>query len=81
MKKFQRERWIDDSIDVSDIKLRPQLQEIVDAYIEMIKREDPNTIRLNEDLDMFFKNAYGDGQITFEEWKRLEEKYRVWTTI
>lgn len=43
----------------------------------MIEREDSNTIRLNEDLDMFFKNAYGAGEITFSERKKLEEKYRV----
>lgn len=75
--KFQRERRIDDELDISDIELKPQLQEIVDMYIDMIEREDSNTIRLNEDLDMFFKNAYGAGEITFSERKKLEEKYRV----
>ena len=27
---------------------------------------------------MFFKNAYADGEHTFEEWKRLKDKYRAW---
>ena len=26
----------------------------------------------------FFKNAYADGEYTFEEWKRLKDKYREW---
>ncbi len=75
--KFDRERWIDDTIDVSDIKLKPHLQEIVDQYLEMVDNENNNALCLWQDLDMFFKNAYGDGEITFEEWKRLEDKYRA----
>ncbi len=76
-KIFDRERWVDDNIDVSDIKLRPHLQEIVDQYVEMVNNEDENVLCLWQDLDMFFKNAFADGEITFEEWKRLEDKYRV----
>ena len=77
-KKFNRERWIDDTIDVSDIKLKPHLQEIVDKYVEMIDNEDENVFCLWQDLDMFFKNAYADDEYTFEEWKRLKDKYRAW---
>lgn len=77
-KKFNRERWIDDSIDVSDIKLKPHLQEIVDKYVKMIDNEDENVLCIWQDLDMFFKNAYADGEYSYEEWKRLEDKYRIW---
>ena len=53
-KKFNRERWTDDTIDVSDIKLKPHLQEIVDNYVEMIDNEDENVFCLWQSVDMFF---------------------------
>lgn len=75
---FERERWIDDELDVSDIHLYPALQEVVEEYINTINNE--NTCRcenMNEDLEMFFKNAYADGKYSYSDWKRLEEKYRI----
>ena len=44
----------------------------------MIDNEDENVFCLWQDLDMFFKNAYADDEYTFEEWKRLKDKYRAW---
>ena len=76
--KFERARWIDDELDVSDIHLYHALEEVVEEYINAINNQNTNRCEiLNEDLEMFFKNAFADGKYSYTDWKRLEEKYRI----
>ena len=78
MTTFDRNRWINDEIDVSDIHLYHALEEVVEEYINAINNQNTNRCEiLNEDLEMFFKNAFADGKYSYTDWKRLEEKYRI----
>ena len=74
---FYRDRWIDDNIDVSHVKLGIRLGGIIEEYEEMIDNEDPNVSLLQKNLESIFKNAYDNGEITYSDWKKLEYKYMI----
>ena len=77
LNSFHRDRWIDDNIDVSHIKLGIRLGGIIEEYEEMVDNENPNVSLLQKDLDTLFKNAYDNGEITYKDWKKLEYKYMI----
>ena len=76
---FDRDNFIDDKIDISDIHLTKALLNLIDEYKEAIKNE--NKIKCEDlqwSLETYFKNAYGDGVFSYGDWKRLEAKFRIW---
>lgn len=70
--EFDRSRFIDDTIDISEIHLSKVLINTIAEYEEAIKNE--NDIRcenLQWDIEMLLKNAFNDGVFSYHDWKTL----------
>lgn len=76
-KKYHREWWIDDNINISRIKLGLELEFILNIYNKMLECEDWNIFVLHKKLDARFNKAYEDGLITLKELDKLRSKYKI----
>lgn len=76
---FDRNNFIDDKIDISNIRLTKALLNLIDEYNNAINSK--NKIKcedLQRSLETNFKNSYEDGVFTYNDWKQLEAKFKIW---
>lgn len=77
--EFDKNNFVDDSIDISSIKLSKVLVYLIKDYNQAIKKK--NEIKCEElqrSLETTLKNCFSNGEFTYKDWKTLEAKFRIW---
>ncbi len=77
--EFDKDNFIDDSIDISNIRLNKVLLNLIEEYKEAINQEkEVKCEDLQWSLETMLKNAYSDGVFNYSDWKTLEAKFKIW---
>lgn len=76
---FNKDNFIDDLIDISDIHLNKVILNVIDEYIHAINNK--NKIKCEDlqwTLETDLKNSFENGEFDYSDWKRLEAKFKIW---
>lgn len=76
---FEKNNFIDDNIDISNIHLNIVILNVIDEYNQAIKNK--NKIKCEDlqwTLETDLKNSFENGEFGYSEWKRLEAKFKIW---
>lgn len=76
---FDRNNFIDDKIDISNIHLNRVVLNVIDEYRDAINNK--NKIKCEDlqwTLETDLKNSFENGDFDYNDWKRLEAKFKIW---